>query len=251
MAIIYSIYFCNDKLSGFRFRENQSESSFHILRGPCFRYHKTSGNCSSEPIQFESKIQNEYPDYPKRDDYKSKDYYNAALKDFFKDKGFKHKDDFDKDEKSAIVVECTENLIGPTELSKKYNTLPTVICTLVRDVGRFPTPDDLSKYPDFPIKSGSMSQDTYQAVIKAYWKQKKNQRQKERYKEKKKAARLGIKNDSKAESETEVKDESQVESETLNSDDEFDLNVKRMKKNVTKLIEDEVDGDGDTPMKED
>ena len=62
----------------------------------------------------------------------------------------------------------------------------TVISCFVRDAGLSVTPDDLSKYPDFPKKSDDMSQEDYQTVIKKYWKNRKNKREAERKKEKKK-----------------------------------------------------------------
>merc|ERR1711874_296036 len=93
-----------------------------------------------------------------------------------KDKGLRHNSDFSEDEKKAIIEECCVNMIGPTELSKKYNTLHTVISCFVRDAGLHVTPDDLSKHADFPKKSDDMSQEEYQKIIKKYWKNNKDKK---------------------------------------------------------------------------
>ena len=81
----------------------------NVIDAIIFRYHKVSGK---DPIQYESKIQKDYPDYPKRMDDVSKEDYNEAVKNFFKLKGFKHIADFSPEEKNSIVEECTVNLIG-------------------------------------------------------------------------------------------------------------------------------------------
>jgi len=135
------------------------------------------------------KIQTEHPDYPKKTDDMSKEEHQEAVKEYFKLKGLKDFEDFDDDEKKMIVDECTVNLIGPTILSKKYNTMTFVITKFVRNAGLSVTPDDLSMYPDFPKKSDDMSQEEYQIIIKKYWKSKKNRRELER----KKAAKLAAK----------------------------------------------------------
>merc|ERR1711874_534254 len=127
-----------------------------------------------------------YPDYPKRNKDISEEDFQEAMNAFFKDKGLKHNSDFSDDEKKAIIEECCVDLIGPTTLSKKYNTLVTVVSCFVRDAGLSVTPDDLSKYPDFPKKSANMTQEAYYIVIKKYWKNRKNKREAERKKEKKK-----------------------------------------------------------------
>jgi len=128
----------------------------------------------------QSKTQKEYPDYPVRTAEMTKEDHQEELKKFFKLKGLRHGSDFSDDEKNAVIEECTVHLIGPTELSKKYNTLVTVISTIVRDAKLSVTPDDMSKHPDFPKKYENMTQDEYQLVIKKYWKNKKSKRDFER-----------------------------------------------------------------------
>ena len=78
-----------------------------------------------------SRRQNDYPDYPQTTDYSSIEDYDEAVKKYFKSKGFRHADDFSDDEKNAIVEDCAINLISPNVLSRKYNTMPYVICNFV------------------------------------------------------------------------------------------------------------------------
>merc|ERR1739838_675259 len=100
---------------------------------------------------------------------------------YFQLKDLKHNDDFSDDEKNAIIEDCTVNMIGPKALSQKYNTMVYVIRTLVTSKGLKVTPDDLSKYPNYPRKSDDMSQEDYQAILKKYF-------EKEKKKEKKKVS---------------------------------------------------------------
>merc|ERR1711874_386294 len=116
-----------------------------------------------------------------------------AKKNFFKLNGYKHIDDFSDDERKAIIQDSIVNLMGKEKLSQKYNTFPFVITRIVRMAGLSVTPDDLSKYPDYPKKSDDMSQDEYKKVLKKYWKSKENKKAEEKAKEKKKAA--DVKND--------------------------------------------------------
>lgn len=120
----------------------------------------------------------------------SKEDYYEKVKEFFKIKGLKYDDDFSDDEKKAIIDDNCINQIGPTILSKKYNTLVFVITRIVQKEGWSVTPDDLSVYPDFPKKSDDISNDEYQEVIKKYWKTKKNRKDLERKREKAKLAKI-------------------------------------------------------------
>merc|ERR1712080_225562 len=122
-----------------------------------------------------------------KSDDMSKEDYQEAKKNFLKLKGYKLIDDFSADEREAIVEDCTVNLIGPKKLSQKYNTLAFVITRIVQIAGLPVTPDNLSKFPDYPLKSDDMSQEEYKTVIKKYWKAKKNKRAK-KIKEKKQKA---------------------------------------------------------------
>ena len=76
--------------------------------------------------------------------------------------GLKHNDEFSDEEKKALVEENSIQLIGPTKLSEKYNTLPIVITSFVREAGFAVTPDDLSKFPDFPRRTVSQTDEEYQ-----------------------------------------------------------------------------------------
>ena len=120
----------------------------------------------------------------------SKEDYYEKVKEFFKIKGLKYDDDFSDDEKKAIIDDNCVNQIGPTILSKKYNTLVFVITRIVQKEGWSVTPDDLSVYPDFPKKSDDISNDEYQEIIKKYWKTKKNRKDLERKREKAKLAKI-------------------------------------------------------------
>ena len=94
----------------------------------------------------------------------------------------KHHDDFNDDEKKEIVVDCTENLIGPKALSEKHNTMVYVIRCFVRAKGLLTTPDDLSLYPGYPKKSENMTMNDYQREIKKFWNVKKQKEKNEKVK---------------------------------------------------------------------
>ena len=76
-------------------------------------------------------------------------------------------------------------------LSHKYNTLPCVISYLVHRAKSSVTPNDLSKFPDFPQRKPGQSQEHYDSIIIAYWAEKK--------KEKRRAERQRSKLDKKVE----------------------------------------------------
>ena len=113
----------------------------------------------------------DYPDYPKRTDFGHKEAHLKAIKDFFELKGLKHNDDFSDDEKKAVIDDNTVRLMGPTVLSKKYNTMVHVICNLLEDANLIITPDDLSRYSDLPKKSDELSDEEFQKVVQKYWKE--------------------------------------------------------------------------------
>ena len=94
----------------------------------------------------------------------------------------KHHDDFNDDEKKEIVVDCTENLIGPKALSEKHNTMVYVIRCFVRAQGLLTTPNDLSLYPGYPKKSENMTMNDYQREIKKFWNVKKQKEKNEKAK---------------------------------------------------------------------
>ena len=90
----------------------------------------------------------------------------------------KHIDEFGDDEKKAIIEEATVDMVGAVKLSEKYSTMVSVVRTIVHKAGFFLAPDDLSKYPDFPVKPDEMSVDDYQKILKKYLKRQKNKRAK-------------------------------------------------------------------------
>ena len=112
-------------------------------------------------------------DYPKKDEFESKEEYNNAVKKHFKLKGLNHRDDFSENEKKTIVEDCTIRLMGTKLLSQKYNTLPCVISYLVHRAKSSVTPNDLSKFPDFPKQSEGMSDREYQKSVNKYFKYRK------------------------------------------------------------------------------
>ena len=112
-------------------------------------------------------------EYPKKDEFMSKEEYNNAVKKHFKLKGLNHRDDFSENEKKTIVEDCTIRLMGTKMLSQKYNTLPCVISYLVHRAKSSVTPNDLSKFPDFPKRSDGMSDREYQKSVNKYFKYKK------------------------------------------------------------------------------
>ena len=67
-------------------------------------------------------------------------------------------------------------LIGPSVLSEKYKTTAHVIRQFILAAGWSVTPNDLSKFPDFPQKSEDMSQEQYQEIINEYWIEKSKER---------------------------------------------------------------------------
>ena len=144
---------------------------------------ENGSNNSTHPSHLMDDIDN-YPDYPLRTDDMSIWDHQEAIKKYFQLKGLKHNDDYSEDEKNAIIEDCTVNMIGPKALSQKYNTMVYVIRTLVTSKGWKVTPDDLSKYPNYPKKSDDMSQEEYQAILRKYHEKAKKDRQKDRYKEK-------------------------------------------------------------------
>merc|ERR1711935_570921 len=111
----------------------------------------------------------DYPDYPKRTEDMSIWEFQDEIKKYFQLKDLKHTDDFSDDEKNAIIEDCTVKMIGPKALSKKHNTMVYVIRAFVSSKGLKATPDDLSKFPDYPKRSADMSQQKYQAILKKYF----------------------------------------------------------------------------------
>jgi len=79
-------------------------------------------------------------------------------------------------------------MIGPVKLSQKYNTMVSVIRKLLDRAGESIIPDDISRYPDFPIKSEDMSPEEYQAEVKKYWKKVEKDKKKEKKQREKLAA---------------------------------------------------------------
>jgi len=148
------------------------------------KYWKSKKNKNEkENAKEKKKAVDDRNDYPKRTDDVSKEDYEEARNNFFKLKFYKHIGDFSADEKNAIIEDCTVKLIGPKKLSEKYNTLAFVINQIVRNAGLPMTPNDLSKFPDYPLKSDGMSEEEYKTVVIKYWKAKKNKRAKEGCKE--------------------------------------------------------------------
>merc|ERR1712083_371206 len=80
----------------------------------------------------------------------------------------KWSEDFTEEEKETIVEECTIKLIGPKVLSEKYNTTTHVIKCFIQAKGHTVTPDDLSKFPNFPRKTEEMSNEEYQKLTLNY-----------------------------------------------------------------------------------
>jgi len=98
-------------------------------------------------------IENEYEDFPKKTEEMPKEEYLELIKKYFKLKGLKSFDDFNEKEKETIVEDCIVHLNGPKVLSKKYNTMAYVVRQFVQARKMKITPDDLSKYPDYPKKT--------------------------------------------------------------------------------------------------
>merc|ERR1712083_290034 len=111
----------------------------------------------------------EYPDCPEKSEDVSKEDYQKSVKEYFKLKGLKYFGDFSDAEKETLIKEGTIDMIGPKVLSQKYNTMVTIIRCIVKATGLNLTPDDVSKYPDYPKISDDMPLDVYRTVMKKYW----------------------------------------------------------------------------------
>lgn len=132
--------------------------------------------------------QNDYPDFPARTSDMSKEDFDEVVKKWYELKGLKHIDEFNEDEKKSIVEANSVKMIGPVKLSQKYNTMVSVIRKLLDRAGASIIPDDISRYPDFPIKSENMSPEEYQAEVKKYWKKVEKDKKKEKKQREKLAA---------------------------------------------------------------
>ena len=124
---------------------------------------------SSKTPHWLEEIRKDYPDYPERTEGLEKFEYDEMVKQYFQQKGLKHSDDFTEEEKESIVEDCTVNLMGAQVVSQKHNTMTYVIKCIVQAAGKSITPDDLSKYPDYPKKSEEMSKEDYQIIVKKFW----------------------------------------------------------------------------------
>ena len=121
-------------------------------------------------LKMASRGQIDYPDYPKKTEFSSKEDYEEAVKKFFKVKGFRLIEEFSDNEKKVIAEDCGVKLISPKVLSQEYNTMIHVICYICREMGFSAAPNDLAEYPDYPKKSEDMSIEEYQKITKKYWK---------------------------------------------------------------------------------
>ena len=66
----------------------------------------------SQNLHLPPRRQIDFPDYPKITDFPYKEAYYDAVKEFFKEKGFKHIDEFSDKEKQAIIEDTAVNMMG-------------------------------------------------------------------------------------------------------------------------------------------
>ena len=66
----------------------------------------------SQNLNLPPRRQTDFPDYPKITDFPYKEAYYDAVKEFFKEKGFKHIDEFSDKEKQAIIEDTAVNMMG-------------------------------------------------------------------------------------------------------------------------------------------
>jgi len=138
------------------------------------------------------------PDFPRKTENMTEEEYQVLIKKHYEENGLRLPEDFTEDEKKSIIEDNCVNLIGPKRLSQKYKTSIFAIRKFVwQEKGLNLAPEDLSKFPDFPRKSGNMSRGEYQEIVNKYWKHKKQvkKRSKPRYKDKERKRKMQIRND--------------------------------------------------------
>ena len=121
-----------------------------------------------------------HPDFPRKSKNTTEKEYDKKVEKYYEKHDLKQMKDFSEDEKNAVIEDGTLKLMGPKKLSEKYKSSIWVVKNIIQKAGFPSTPDELSRFPDFPVRTQSMSDGDFQETVKKYWKNKKHLQKQEK-----------------------------------------------------------------------